>query len=106
MLCLPKWFGKGEIVAAVRGYEKCSFTSLRGASATKQSIFPARRCGLLRGACHRARIRATRWLSMTGERPLLASRPEFQALESGGDVDADLALQAERLQRDRIVGAA
>jgi hypothetical protein len=28
--------------------------------------FFARRDGLLRGACHRARIRATRWLAMTG----------------------------------------
>src|ERR1700756_2328117 len=37
---------------------------------------------------------------------LLPSRTEFQALEPGGDVDADLALQAERLQRDGIVGAA
>ena len=27
--------------------------------------FFARRNGLLRGACHRARIRATRWLAMT-----------------------------------------
>jgi len=27
--------------------------------------FFARRDGLLRGACHRARIRATRWLAMT-----------------------------------------
>src|SRR5207237_9111479 len=33
--------------------------------ATKQSIFLSRRDGLLRGACHRARIRATRWLAMT-----------------------------------------
>src|SRR5258706_16215727 len=39
--------------------------SLRGAQATKQSIFPLLRHGLLRGACHRARIRATRWLAMT-----------------------------------------
>jgi hypothetical protein len=33
--------------------------------ATKQSIPSPRRDGLLRGACHRARIRATRWLAMT-----------------------------------------
>src|SRR6202035_2822753 len=41
-------------------------TSLRGALATKQST-PASlpRDGLLRGACHRAGIRATRWLAMT-----------------------------------------
>src|SRR5258708_39944790 len=35
--------------------------------ATKQSIFFRRGAnGLLRGACHRARVRATRWLAMTG----------------------------------------
>src|SRR5438132_4172498 len=33
--------------------------------ATKQSILPLWPHGLLRGACHRARIRATRWLAMT-----------------------------------------
>src|SRR6478752_8101558 len=37
---------------------------------------------------------------------LLTARAQFQALEAGGDVEADLALHAERLQRDRIVGAA
>jgi hypothetical protein len=37
------------------------------ASEAKQSILPffARQDGLLRGACHRPRIRATRWLVMT-----------------------------------------
>src|SRR5213080_1804646 len=35
--------------------------SLRGAQATKQSSFTSRLYGLLRGACHRARMRATRW---------------------------------------------
>ena len=45
-------------------------------------------------------------LAMTAKLNLLTSRPEFQALKSGCDVDADLALQAERLQRDGIVGAA
>jgi hypothetical protein len=35
-------------------------------SAAKQSILTLRLpYGLLRGACHRARIRATRWLAMT-----------------------------------------
>ena len=33
--------------------------------ATKQSMFPQRRNGLLRGVYHRARFRATRWLAMT-----------------------------------------
>ena len=36
-------------------------------AATKQSILSLRRNGLLRGACQRARIRATRWLAMTVE---------------------------------------
>src|SRR5882724_894467 len=34
------------------------------------------------------------------------SRPQFQAFQSGSDADADLALHAQRLQRDRIVGSA
>ncbi len=54
--------------ASRRGIAKLCATSapsLRGALATKQSILPLRRHGLLRGACHRARIRATRWLAMT-----------------------------------------
>jgi hypothetical protein len=38
--------------------------AVKGALATKQSILSiARRYGLLRGACHRARIGATRWLA-------------------------------------------
>jgi hypothetical protein len=40
-----------------------SHPSLRGALATKQST--VRRDGLPREACHRARIRATRWLALT-----------------------------------------
>src|SRR3954469_10681865 len=36
----------------------------------------------------------------------LPARPEFQAFQSGSNADADLALHAERLQRDRIGGAA
>src|SRR4051794_880630 len=35
-----------------------------------------------------------------------AARPQFQALEPRGNADADLALHAERLQCDRIIGAA
>src|SRR5258705_870519 len=58
-----------------------------------------------------ARIRATRWLAMTepndGKKPpRLTSRPQFQACQSGGNADANLALYAEGLQRDRIGGAA
>jgi hypothetical protein len=33
----------------------------------------------------------------------LAARTQFQAFKTGGDGDADLALHAERLQRDGIV---
>src|SRR5258708_12520455 len=49
------------------GSRSCISPSLRGALATKQSSFLVRggKAGLLRGACHRARIRATRWLAMT-----------------------------------------
>ncbi len=35
------------------------------ASVAKQSILSSQLHGLLRGACHRVRIRATRWLAMT-----------------------------------------
>jgi hypothetical protein len=40
--------------------ERIHLPSLRGALATKQSIPRHTKAGLLRGACHRARIRATR----------------------------------------------
>src|SRR5882757_2623124 len=40
----------------------------QGSKATKQSILALWPDGLLRGACHRARIRATRWLAMTADR--------------------------------------
>src|SRR5437899_10164889 len=36
----------------------------------------------------------------------LTTGAQFQALQPGGNGDADLALHAERLQRERIVGAA
>src|ERR1700752_5367066 len=35
----------------------------------------------------------------------LTARAQFQAFQTRGDGNADLALHAERLQRDRIVGA-
>src|ERR1700742_45734 len=35
----------------------------------------------------------------------LSSGTQFQTFESGGDAQPNLALQAERLQRDRVVGA-
>src|SRR5712671_2712854 len=46
-----------------------AYRHLRGAQATKQSTLVSLRAGLLRGACHRARIRATRWLAMTARTP-------------------------------------
>jgi hypothetical protein len=52
--------------AGRRRVESWAHPSLRGALATKQStLFFWWHDGLLRGACHRARIRATRWLAMT-----------------------------------------
>src|SRR5258705_8926090 len=38
---------------------------LRGAKRRSNPLFALFRNGLLRGACHRARIRATHWLGMT-----------------------------------------
>src|ERR1700737_764763 len=50
-------------------------SSIARSKATKQSGFPhSRRDGLLRGACHRARVRATRWLATTS--PQKQSDPE------------------------------
>src|SRR5467141_3130768 len=46
------------------------------------------RSGLLRGACHRARIRATRWLAMTGRE----YRPELPSRRLVSHSDAGLAL--------------
>ena len=36
----------------------------------------------------------------------LPARPKFEAFQPGRDIETDLALHAERLQRDRIAGAA
>src|SRR5258708_2237604 len=58
-----------EFAAEVEDLHVESFQSLSvigWSNATKQSTLPWRPDGLLRGACHRARIRATRWLAMTG----------------------------------------
>src|SRR5258705_12914113 len=46
------------------GVRKKGETVIARSKATKQSSFLCG-CGLLRGACHRARVRATRWLAMT-----------------------------------------
>ena len=48
--------GAGEVTA---------LPSLRGAKRRSNPCLSEPRYGLLRGACHRARIRATRWLAMT-----------------------------------------
>ena len=63
--------GRGEIAKScldVIARSDLSAVAQRAkAEATKQSNFLFRdaNSGLLRGACHRARIRATRWLAMT-----------------------------------------
>ena len=54
--------------------------------ATKQSTLTLWINGLLRGACHRARIRATRWLAMTGG-PFTALPAEYS--ESGPNARRD-----------------
>src|SRR5258705_6573655 len=46
------------------------FDVIARSKATKQSLLTSRQHRLLRGACHRARIRATRWLAMTVSKPL------------------------------------
>src|SRR5690242_1408486 len=91
MLCLPLSFGKGEIVAAVHCRENLSpfFTG------RCQHMYAVRR--------GRARDNAA---TVSRERRALSSGPEFQALKSGSNVDADLTLQADRLQGNGIVGAA
>jgi len=56
------------------------------ASEAKQSIWPRKeRMDCFRGACHRARIRATRWLAMTSKHTFATSRRD--ASESVGWVE-------------------
>jgi hypothetical protein len=64
--------------------KKALNSSLRGALATTQSTLVPSRAGLLRGACHRARIRATRWLAMTW-------RQEFGSVPSPSDLPDGLS---------------
>src|SRR5712675_3517754 len=54
--------------------------------------------GLLRGACHRARIRATRWLAMTKERPARLSRRDRRrhGEKRPGHVPEQLAVGGKR----------
>jgi hypothetical protein len=51
--------------ASRRGIADVCFDVIARSEATKQSTLPSLLHGLLRGPCHRARIRATRWLAMT-----------------------------------------
>src|ERR1700679_3352368 len=55
---------RGVVIAAT----PVLLSSLRGATRRSNPAFHGRNHGLLRGACHRARIRATRWLAMTSEK--------------------------------------
>src|SRR3982074_1356233 len=62
----------------------CRHCEERSDEAILLSFF-ARQDGLLRGACHRARIRATRWLAMTGSgrtrHTLSRRRPRKRAIQ-------------------------
>src|SRR5260370_30254678 len=53
------------ILRTVWKIESDASASLRGAKRRSNPSLRKPRHGLLRGACHRARIRATRWLAMT-----------------------------------------
>src|SRR5579863_5591621 len=58
---------------AVEAWIVANSSSLRARA--KQSIAPqGRKSGLLRGACHRARVRAARWLAKTSEYACAISR--------------------------------
>jgi hypothetical protein len=53
----------GRVAPRERGGVSCVIARSERDEAIYSSL--ARRDGLLRGACHRARVRATRWLAMT-----------------------------------------
>ena len=60
---------RASITAVIARSDLSAVAQRAKAEATKQSILLlVRRDGLLRGACHRAHIRATRWLAMTAPR--------------------------------------
>ena len=61
-----------------------------------------RRCGASFDLTRETSPRCSRQEASRG----LTSRTEFQAFQSGGNVQSDLALHAERLKRDGVVGAA
>jgi hypothetical protein len=81
------WIARSSRAMTIGGGTDLS-TSLR--AQRSNPFFLWRRDGLLRGACHRARIRATRWLAMTTKRTTSFPRrdaPEFckiAALENRG----------------------
>ena len=71
-----RFFWRGEW--GDRAFRHCRHCEER----SDEAIQPASRLdGLLRGACHRARIRATRWLAMTGQqgRYLLTRKNSFSS---------------------------
>jgi len=76
----------GQFVPRGCGVVSCS--AVLRAKRSNPSI-PVLRHGLLRGACHRARVRATRWLAMTKRRAFAFPRrdsPEFyKAIAPGKD---------------------
>src|SRR4029078_12021002 len=77
-----------------------SHRHLRGAIATKQSILSFRSLhGLLRGACHRARIRATRWLAMTLKYPPDTGKiaKSFSVYPNGDGATASLSPYSETI---------
>jgi hypothetical protein len=75
----------GRIAPRDRGRVSYAKARLCENGATKQSIlFFARRDGLLRGACHRARIRATRWLATTVR--AVPVGPRLLSLGGGGSM--------------------
>src|SRR5256886_15510851 len=61
---------RGEMILQTSGVSRrenadahVQISVIARSKATKQSTLTSRQHGLLRGACHRARIRATRWLA-------------------------------------------
>src|SRR6185437_4687365 len=71
----------------------------RPARAQSQGFPPFREYGDFLSP-HNARVPASTPIAAA-----LPARPKFEALQSGRDIEADLALHAQWLQRDRIVGA-
>src|SRR5260370_16205145 len=69
--------------------------------ATKQSSLSSRPW-MLRGACHRARIRATRWLAMTARHVAWANRsvPTSRVLQR--DAEFGFGLRLDLVERDAV----